>query len=463
MKAVKILVEPFVFLSYLSMECHMELNQHGMVKIKGLISEENAGIYMKKATEELWVNIKVIEGGTEKIFFYGVLTQLGIYEEGNIFTMTIEVRTGSYLMDQYLHIRSFQDSSFTYETVIDQSLLNQGESCIMREKQDEKIGKLLIQYKETNWAFAKRLAGYLDTIVMPEYVTKGKRIYFGCEGKREGRAIESDSFTFEKGYSSYITEQQSQPAKTPWSNEGFYIVRSRDIYGLGELVLFQGKPYIIGRIFSQMIGEELVHDYYLIKDGIPLLSSQNNPLIRGVSLKATVKKVEKDKVKITIHEDENKGNCKFRWFDYATVYSTPDGTGWYCMPEVGDEVRLTIPDDMEDHGYISSSVHLESQGGRSDPNEKSWKNPQGKEILFTPNTLVLRNNNGLMIELSDQDGINIVSDKNITIQAGGSIDISSSNAEVKMVANSQISMTQGSASILMKDHIDIYGGKINMN
>ena len=42
MREVRIVAEPFVFVSYLSVECVKELNEHGYIKIRGRIkrSEE---------------------------------------------------------------------------------------------------------------------------------------------------------------------------------------------------------------------------------------------------------------------------------------------------------------------------------------------------------------------------------------------------------------------------------------
>ena len=168
-------------------------------------------------------------------------------------------------------------------------------------------------------------------------------------------------------------------------------------------------------------------------------------------------------VQVIIVEDENKGNRKRRWFDYATVYSSKDGTGWYCMPEIGDEVRVVFPDHNENNAYVASSVHTGTAGGRYNPDEKSWKNKQNKEILFTKEAIVIRNNQGLVLELSDTEGIKLVSDKDIMVRAAGDIQIDSQNAGIQMSAEHSIFMQQGAARIEMDDTIQVKGGKIYMN
>lgn len=96
------------------------------------------------------------------------------------------------------------------------------------------------------------------------------------------------------------------------------------------------------------------------------------------------------------------------------------------------------------------------------PDEKSWKNKQGKEVLFTPETLVLRNNKGMSIEISDVEGIKIVSDKKIILQAAEDINVNSESGLQLSAAESML-LSQGGASIQMNDSITIGGGKIYMN
>lgn len=242
-----------------------------------------------------------------------------------------------------------------------------------------------------------------------------------------------------------------------------YVVHSREIYGLGESVLFQGRNLVIGKVVSRLEGSELCHIYHLTAKNNGLIPRRQHDGIRGFSLKATVSQVEKDMVQVEILEDENKERSGKRWFSYSTVYSTPDGTGWYCMPEPGDQVRLTFSDHEESSAYVSSSVHLGTSGGRSNPAEKSWKNKQNKEVLFTPDSLILQNNDGLSLELLDKEGIRIRSDKGITIQSGKEIQMNSQNGGIHLEAETDLTLTQGSAGIRLADDIKISGGKIFMN
>jgi len=38
------------------------------------------------------------------------------------------------------------------------------------------------------------------------------------------------------------------------------------------------------------------------------------------------------------------------------MYASEDGSGWYCMPEMGDDVRIELPNTNEGDAFAVSSV-----------------------------------------------------------------------------------------------------------
>lgn len=464
MRAVKLEVKPFSFVSFLKLECTKELNQHGVIRITGIIEQENNRTYMNMASQETWVDVYAVSENEEmKHFFSGILTGLWIKKEGQVYILTIEVKTGSFLLDIKKHTRSFQNSGFQYSKVINTCLNAEGGSCYISDDNNKATERFLLQYQESDWQFIKRLASYAGTVLIPTDDTAEKKICFGYRESSIAEQLEADSYRMEQNYEEYEKKKAAGFTNLKLTDLVNYVVDSREIYGLGETVQFEGVKLIVAKINSWLKGQELYHEYHLItKESARLLPTYNNSLI-GASLNARVTAVEKTVVKVQIEEDENKAESGSRWFDYATVYSTPDGAGWYCMPEVGDMVRLVIPDCVEGHAYIASSIHLGTAGGRSNPDEKSWKNPQNKEILFTPDSIIFRNNNGISLELSDKDGVKVNSNKDIIVQADGNIQIKSQNAGVNMAAETAILMQQGVAKVEINNDINISGGKIYMN
>lgn len=132
------------------------------------------------------------------------------------------------------------------------------------------------------------------------------------------------------------------------------------------------------------------------------------------------------------------------------------------MPETGDRVRLQIPDRAEEHGYVISAVHLETGHDRRMPDHKSFKTKYGKELLFTPDSLELTNHQGMSVRMIDGKGIQLVSDKDISIIAGGNMMISSEDASLTIAGTSSVDIRQGSAGLHMDNDITFSGGKFRI-
>lgn len=143
-REIRIKTEPFCFISLLSAECTKELNGHGKLRIRGIISEDNEEKYRKMAEQEVWVTVKLEdEEGSEKVFFCGVLTDMEIRRENSLYTLAVTVHTGSFLLDLVPHIRTFQKESYTYREILEDCLEPDGGKFIALEKQGEKAGRFL--------------------------------------------------------------------------------------------------------------------------------------------------------------------------------------------------------------------------------------------------------------------------------------------------------------------------------
>ncbi|MCL1990319.1 MAG: hypothetical protein FWG67_05435 [Defluviitaleaceae bacterium] len=451
MRAIQLKIDPFEFISILKWDCVKELGEHGVLRIRGLVAEDHRLSYHRLAMSETWVCGSAIDEDDEEIvLFQGVLTNVSIHSEHELHTMEIEVMTGSFLLDQARHIRTFQDSSLSYESLLKTCLEPENGWAIIRGQNNPLIGRFFAQYKETNWSFIKRLASGLGIPILPEFKTKGKRLFMGLNDQGKKAEIIANNYTVD------TTHNSSQVGEV-------YQVTLREIHELGAFVSFENQILIVGKVESKLQGAELWHTYTLFNSVSASHLAFNYPKLSGVSLRASVVNVQRDRVQIKVHQDENNQNSGHRWFDYATVYSTPEGQGFYALPDEGDEVRLIFSENNELSAYVASSVHLSTEGGRHNPDHKSWKNKQGVEILMTPDELLLTLPDRSFIQLSEAEGIKINSDKAIQIGSDQQIRINSKDATISLSATDQVSIEQGSSRINMNDAIDISGGKINMN
>jgi len=450
MREQRIIPEPFEMLDILRCSGSVCGNCHGYMVIKGHINKDLEEEYLQMLSGDVWVNVKVYdESEKSDVLFSGIVTEGCIEVENGLKSLQLTIKTGTFLMDLKEHTRTFQNKGASYKTVLDTLTSPYPESgYIMVKGGGQTIGRFLCQYQETDWQFAKRLGSYCNTILYPNYIGAGVKYYFGMpHGESQGRISSTEYYLNRTG------------------NGMSYCVRLRELFNIGDTVSFLGRNLRIISRKTEFENGELYHTYELMQQEKGMADFAYNDSLTGVSLSASVTNVEGTNVCVSIMEDENQKASGSRWFPYATVYSSPDGTGWYCMPETGDEVRIYFPSNKEDEAYVFSSVHMTSRDSneRCNPDYKSIMNKQGKEILFKPDSILITNNAGMSLELSDEEGISIISDKKIVLESEKAIEITSINDRVDIVAPKQISLKQGNTNMVLSDNLTMRGAKVRLD
>jgi len=246
MRIIKLVTDPFEFISLLEVKCTKELNRHAEILITGLIRNENGDRYLKKALMETWIDIKgASEDGEERQIFSGILTGFKIKQEGETKILTIEAKTGSFLLDIKPHIRSFQEPSLLYSDVVRACVESVNGKFIMLDKEKEQIRQFLLQYNETDWCFLNRLATYAGTVLIPEYNTKGKKFYFGYRLGPTEEIVDCDKYEIEQDYGRCENRKAEQISNFSMLDAIKYKIYTREIYDLGRTVKFKGREFII--------------------------------------------------------------------------------------------------------------------------------------------------------------------------------------------------------------------------
>lgn len=463
MRTERIEVEPFGELRVTDYQGVKQVNEHGSVRITGEIPSNRLEEYIKIARNTKSVKITALEmNGESQTLIFGYLTIFDIIVENGVAVMTLEVKTGTCQMERLKHTRTFQDTSITYRTILEtcnQSYNNA--NMIMTCGKERPIPEFIVQYKESDWSFIKKLASYLHTVVVPDTQTGGVKYYFGLPKWEKRKMPQTASYKMCRDLDEY-EKKKLQGINFNEEECGYYIVESREIYEIGGCVDFLEKELYIYRIQSAMKGKELYHTYFLKSQKALMQERRFNNQIIGAILRGNVKSVKDDMVQISISEDENQESSGYKWFPFSTVYSSPDGTGWYCMPECGDTVHLCFPSDCVPDAYVSSAVH-EYSDERTVPENKILKNRQGKEICLAPDYILLTNNCGLSVELSDGKGIRMKSNYSVLLEAQERISITSRTSDVHLNASSHLRLKQGDSAINISDDISMEGMHVRLH
>lgn len=447
MRECNIIIEPYELLSVLELKIKKEINEHATATIIGYICENDYCKYINQTTENIWLKIYAKDANEDKkILFVGIVQSVEEITTSELRKIKIQATSGSILADINKRTRTFQDGTNSFNSVFsriieEDSYLRVNSTCLGSNI----IDSFLVQYSETNWEFIKRLASHFNSYVVADYETNGCNIYFGSPNKIENADLSKEYFSIKKDIDEYRFKIRNGIKDYLERDAMEYSVSSREIYSLCSKIIYNKKELYIKSIDTSYEKGELIHKYVLKSEaGLKEVKKYNYSII-GASLMAVIKEIEKDNVKVTI--DIDKGNAKSidRWFPYSTVYSSPDGTGWYFMPEIDDTVRLYFPSESENDAFIISAVHEQSTDQRNNPDNKSISTSSGKRINFNPNSIEIISDAGMQVSLTDEQGVEIISstdinfkaEKDIIIQSGQGIYMSGAKG-VKMEVTKNI-------------------------
>ncbi len=424
-------------------------NKHGRAIIGGTISGADKEEYLSSGGKLTQIITKTDEGKSI-VLFCGIVTSCNIKSNGDVHYMTLGLMTQSILMDGKKHIRTFQNMGTDYRDIIDIIIENYNNSAfIMTSGDDKKTQGFMCQYKETDWEYIKRLVFSANTVIYPDYSVEGVKFFIGLPSRQE-KLLRSEYYELgvDSGDESLLN-----------SGKAYYKVTVREHYEIGERLTFLDETQVVVARVSRLEHREVINEYILMKESDVKTKAYQNEKLIGAALFAKVCQVENELVKVSIDDDENNSGDK-AFLNYATVYSSPEGGSWYCMPEVGDRVIVKFPDANEQNVYVQNAFHVGSAGGRDNPEIKFFKNKEGKEIRLSPESVLITDNNGSSIELKDNKGISIKSSGMISIVAKTEVLIESSNAGISLISPTSVQITQNGTQIEMNDGITNKGSKV---
>lgn len=412
-----------------------------LAEILGCEMESRAGdhstlvIYARVTHEELVFEIPecqdlevfLHEGRDKKILFSGILTDIQMSEGGGVKTVRIEGKSRSWLMDREKHSRSFQDSKMTFQALVREILTDYEEADLHYAAEEKEIKNLIVQYEETDWEFLQRVLSQAGTMLTPDSRQPGLKLYAGVPGLLEP-AFSYHILDMEKDMGGYY-ELKANDRDVYAVDFTRYRVISEQLLGIFEPVRVHGNSFVACSCRYSFAGQEM-WGVYEVQSAKGLAKSTVYPLhLIGVALNGNVVDVSGTKVKVALKIDGGRKERAVYDFPYSTLSASSDGSGWYCMPEVGDDVRIYFPSKKEAEAIALSAV-------------SNYSTPQdGEDRMSNPNSRYLRTKSGQQLALAP-DYIKLSCGKNassVTVQADGKIKIQSQSI-VKAMAEEEITL-----------------------
>lgn len=451
-------VEGFPFRKILAVHISHQPNEHGTAVVEGELDADQAQGLMQRVDETLRVNIVTTADGQPDRLFSGCVKDIMLRQENAYSIITLSLYTTSRLLDMTRKKKTYQQVSQTYSQIITDSIAEKGDLHMMVT--DKAIGQLIMKYNETDWEFARRMASQLGAPLVADIAAPRAQLYVGLPPSRKTVEIETSSFSYGSNVDSFA--KLSDSMVQDFAGEQ---VQSYQYAFIGDIVEMNGKSARIKGVRAVLTDGILSMCYELMQANgsmagiaVPQTASKAS----GKMMKGTVKAVNRDKVQVHITDiDKEYDGGGDWWFPFSTAYSSSDGSGWYCMPEEGDEVRVFFPSGQEGEAFAASSVFAQPP---QNPRHKSWKAPGGKEILLTDEGMYIIGKSGkIYINLTDEKGVEIYSDKEINIMSDTKVSISAAS-EVDIVASNEIIIGTEEAYIdLNKNSAVLAAGEVLIN
>ncbi|MGD9156343.1 MAG: hypothetical protein PVG90_12710 [Bacillota bacterium] len=458
------------------------INDHVRIYLTGVVGPDKKDEYLEMVESDTEIKVTSGKAGTTTVLFNGILTSIGIKSVRDIYYFEVEGASRTYNLDIKKEDRSFQNIKMSYRDFIEAVLDGAAALCNKVAVHDELIGQFILQYRETKWELLKRCASqppFYTGLVAD--ATGGKaQFWFGIP---DGVERNSDGRGFHYSVHKRIAAYRDTAANhRPGADEADFIeyeLVTDEFYNIGDTVSFKGQKLRVSRAMAVMEGGSLKFDCVLTTAAGLKQNLIYNQQLTGVSVEGKVIAAGKDNLKLSLTGigEKSQATDTACWFPYATAYSAEGNTGWYCMPEFGDYVRLYCPTCKETEAFVTTSVRFRERdaNGKTMPrpdNGDKITNPQikyfrtkfGKEIMFSDKEILITGKDGeLLVRLNETNGLEILSPQAVTVTAKKDVTINSEEGKVAISAATELDLICQASSIKMDGETNIKGSQVKIN
>lgn len=359
-----------------SIEIFQRLNEHGKVKIRLVVEEEQALELVEQADSSLNISVSTSGG---RFLFCGKGDRISTRRDEGLLYLYAEFYGYTRDWDLTEKSQSFCKGNDTYEQVLHKVLAEYAKKDIRDEASGgAKIPGMLLQYEETDWEFLKRLASHFSTYLLADDTTKNGRVYFGIPRMDKGAVLKDEEYTMLRGKERYDGMEGAEGLlsqdMTGWR------IRTRKQLVFGEQVMLNHIETVVTAVDIHTEQGDLVYEYELSRRAGILCEKKKNSRIYGMSIPATVKERKGNQIRVKLDIDPvYEASDDLKYFTYAIETSN-----FYCMPEEESRVHIYFPshdeqDAMAVHALSAGSVPGGPAGGTgksSSGNKSSGKKQQ---------------------------------------------------------------------------------------
>lgn len=426
-----------------AMEYEQKFSEHATIFIKGILSYDESvkNVYGMGMQDTITLKQK------EQLLFLGVSTGVELHTCGEVTTVEIYGKSQSIRLDMERKKRSFQKRQ-TYLELMESVIGKNGIICMPRDLASKKTEHLIVQYRETDWEFIKRLASDLHVPVCPRIDIEKNGLYIGAQ---QGKEIEEKNISYEikKNVGEYMRyhAQDSSSTETEFTTLS---IRSYCKYKIGDRLILDGKEFMIVSICMKYTDGLVRYQYKLCnKKGLRQRKKYLSSIV-GASINGEIIKVKKDSVKLHLDIDKEQAEKEALWFPVAIGYTAEGSTGLYTAMDEGERVKLFFPSADEKDAYVRCVNKKDSESSQhfSDPVTKCYGTPYGSCMQATKDGFLISSvKDEIFIKMGEADGITLESAENINIYTEKELDLTCRKLHIQS-QDKVIFHTEGSSIIV---------------
>lgn len=424
------LISPFQVVTLLDFHITQRPNAHVKMMLSAIVTEQAALIPSQMETRGMEVKLVLETDADDETLFCGCIDDVEMSFEKEFHHMSLTAVSASRILDEKQNSESFQNEKMSYKEMHEKVLSKYAQYNVLANIEDSRpIPAPCIQYIETDFEYFIRTCSHFHTVLYADASRNVPDLYFGLP-KGYSHTIEDGlPWRMEKDLYRYCDEQ-AQEAGIDESEFIRYTIEYLERYRIGDTITVNERTLrVLERETYNRNG--MVWNRYVLGDENALYHRKRYcPHISGLSLSGTVIARQGQALKLHLNIDKEQPVETAYWFPYEP----PTGTIMYCMPVLGTEVSVTIPERNEQptfaFGCIRHNGQVEPQ--TADPDTRYLHTEDGAFYRFTPQHVCICSPHE-NIELSiweEPDGIVFSSDDQIQVNAGQNIEFVSEEGDV---------------------------------
>ncbi|MEC0226303.1 contractile injection system protein, VgrG/Pvc8 family [Paenibacillus alba] len=392
-------------------------NEHGRLLVRGIVDEAVNVSATLQALASDEIRVYESDGQQETTLFRGWISAVQTTHTQGVYHIELEGLSGSAMLDGKRHRRTFQNTSMSYAEVMDELVsAYPGHDVLYRVGEGVPIGEPVIQYDETDWELLKRLASHFQSVVVCDILEARPKLFVGIP---PGKSLSLSADTSYLAGKDLLAFQRAGGYEAGLHDTDFfyYDIQSTTRMSLGDEVAFRGKSLIVSEVKGRMKQGDFVCTYRLSRAEGIRRERVNNAKLTGISLSGEVLEVKGEQVKLHLSVDSKQAKEGAHWYPFSPA----TGSAMYCMPKVGTQASLYVPDASGAGALVVGSVRSNgaSCAKMGDPSQRYFGTEHGSELALLPSAIHLTGGSKEPLKLSfdDETGITMTSHKKLTLNA----------------------------------------------